>query len=66
MGYHLNHLDEPVFMVGLEPMLAEFGIHYGLESCVGLSTCKMKREILALCISLLKELKAYFRSQGLP
>ena len=33
MGYHLNRLDEPVFMVVPEPMLSEFGIHQRLESC---------------------------------
>ena len=33
MGYHLNRLDEPVFMAGPKPMQTEFGIHYRLESC---------------------------------
>ena len=33
MGYHLNRLDEPVFMAGPKPMLTEFGIHHRLESC---------------------------------
>ena len=31
MGYHLNRLDEPVFMAGSKPML-KFGIHHMLES----------------------------------
>ena len=34
-GYRLNHLDEPVFMAGPKPMLAEIGIHHRLESCIG-------------------------------
>ena len=35
MGYHLNRLDEPVFMAESKPMLTDFDIHYRLESCVG-------------------------------
>ena len=34
MGYRLNRLDEPVFMVVPKPLQTEFGIHYRLESCV--------------------------------
>ena len=34
MGYSLNRLDEPVFMVVSKPMQTEFGIHHRLESCV--------------------------------
>ena len=33
MGYHLNRLDEPVFMAVSKPLLTEFGIHHRLESC---------------------------------
>ena len=33
MGYHLNHLDEPVVMAVQKPMLTEFGIHHRMESC---------------------------------
>ena len=33
MGYHLNRLDEPVFMAGPKPMQTEFGINQRLESC---------------------------------
>ena len=33
VGYRSNCLDEPVFMAGPKPMLTEFGIHHGLESC---------------------------------
>ena len=33
MGYHLNCLDEPVFMAVPKPMLTESGIDYRLESC---------------------------------
>ena len=33
MGYHLNRLDEPVFIEVSKPLLTEFGIHYRLESC---------------------------------
>ena len=33
MGYRLNRLDEPVFLVGPKPMQTEFGIHLRLESC---------------------------------
>ena len=33
MGYRLNGLEEHVFMAEPKPMLAEFGIHYRLESC---------------------------------
>ena len=33
MAYHLNRLDEPVFMAVPKPMLTEFGIHDRLESC---------------------------------
>ena len=36
MGYRLNRLDEPVFIAVSKPMLTEFGIHYGLESCAEL------------------------------
>ena len=35
MGNRLNRLDEPVFMALPKPMQTEFGIHPGLESCVG-------------------------------
>ena len=35
MGYHLNRLDEPVFMAVSKPLLTEFGIHHILESCGG-------------------------------
>ena len=35
MGYHLNCLDEPVFMAGPKPLRTEFGIHHGFESCEG-------------------------------
>ena len=34
MGYHLNHLDEPVFIAVSKPLLTEFGIYLRLESCV--------------------------------
>ena len=34
VGYHLNCIDEPVFMTGPKPMRTEFGIHHRLESCV--------------------------------
>ena len=33
MGYHLNCPDEPVFITGPKPMLTEFGVHHGFESC---------------------------------
>ena len=33
MGYHLNRLDEPVFMAGPKLMRTELGIHLRLESC---------------------------------
>ena len=33
MGYRLNRLDEPVFITLSEPLLTEFDIHHGLESC---------------------------------
>ena len=33
MGYHLNRLDEPVFIAVSKPLLTEFGIHHRLESC---------------------------------
>ena len=33
MGYHLNRLDEPVFMAVSKPLLTGFGIHHRLESC---------------------------------
>ena len=33
MGNRLNRLDETDFMAVPKPMLAEFGIHYRLESC---------------------------------
>ena len=32
MGYHLNLLDEPVFIAVSKPLLTEFGIHPRLES----------------------------------
>ena len=34
MGYHLNRLDEPVFIALSKPLLTVFGIHLRLESCV--------------------------------
>ena len=34
MGYCLNRLDEPIFMVGPKLMQSEFGIRQRLESCV--------------------------------
>ena len=34
MGYHLNRLDEPVFIAVSNPLLTKFGIHLRLESCV--------------------------------
>ena len=33
MGYHLNCLDETVFIAVPKPLLNEFGIHHRLESC---------------------------------
>ena len=33
VGYHLNRLDEPVFIAVSKPLLTEFGIHFRLESC---------------------------------
>ena len=38
MGYHLNGLDEPVFMAVSKPLLTEFGIHLRLESCALISS----------------------------
>ena len=35
MGYRLNRLDEPVFIAVSKPLLTDFGIHRGLESCDG-------------------------------
>ena len=42
MGYHLNCLDEPVFIAGSKPLLNEFGIHLRLESCVSYKIVKIK------------------------
>ena len=36
MGYHLNRLDELVFIAVSKPLLIEFDIHHRLESCVAL------------------------------
>ena len=33
MGYHLNCLDEPIFMANSKCLLTEFGIDHRLESC---------------------------------
>ena len=33
VGYHLNRLNEPVFIAVSKPLLTEFGIHRRLESC---------------------------------
>ena len=33
MGYHLNRLDEPVFIALSKPLLTDLGIHHRLESC---------------------------------
>ena len=33
VGYHLNCLDEPVFMAGPKPVRTKFGIPHRLESC---------------------------------
>ena len=33
MGYHLNHLDDPVLIAVSKPLPTEFGIHHRLESC---------------------------------
>ena len=35
VGYHLNCLDEPLFIAVSKPLLTEFGIHHRLESCEG-------------------------------
>ena len=34
MGYHLNRLDENVFMAVSKPLRTDFGIHHRLEKCV--------------------------------
>ena len=31
--HNLNRLDEPVFIAVSKPLLTEFGIYLGLESC---------------------------------
>ena len=36
-GYHLNRLDEPIFIAVSKPLLTEFGIHLRLESCGSIS-----------------------------
>ena len=36
MGYHLNRLDEPIFMAGPKLMRTEVGIRHRLEICVTL------------------------------
>ena len=33
MGYRLYHRDEPAFRAESKPLLTEFDIHNGLESC---------------------------------
>ena len=33
VGYHLNCLDEPVYLAVSKPLLTEFGIHHRLDSC---------------------------------
>ena len=48
MGYRLNRLDEPVFMVVPKPMLTEFGIHHRLESCVSQRKTIIFKVILSL------------------
>ena len=35
MGYHLNRLDETIFMAVSKPLLTEFDINHRLESCDG-------------------------------
>ena len=45
MGYHLNRLDEPVFIAVSKPLLTEFGIHHKLESCVSASFKKVKNKL---------------------
>ena len=44
MGYCLNRLNEPVFVAVSKPMLTEFGINYGLQSCAQLSKKELKNE----------------------
>ena len=39
-SYRLNRPDESNFMAARKPMLIEFGIHYGLKSCVHHSRLK--------------------------
>ena len=45
MGYHLNRLDEPVFMAVSKRLLTEFGIHQRLESCARFFKQSAKIEI---------------------
>ena len=52
MGYHLNRLDEPVFMAVSKPLLTEFGIHHRLESCVlRKSFCQSKSVLRLSCFT---------------
>ena len=56
MGYHLNRLDEPVFMAVSKPLLTEFGIHHRLESWEVFSKLRFLRQMfltasLILCSS---------------
>ena len=72
MGYHLNCLDELVFMAGPKPMQTEFGIHQRLESCVLFSPLltnfpffSKRNVIMLLCVIILPSatLKAHKTSE---
>lgn len=36
IGYRWNYLDEPIYLVRPKPLVKEFGIYHGLDSCVDL------------------------------
>ena len=48
MGYHLNRIDESVFMAVSKPLLTEFGIHLRLES-----SCAVNQNLYMFVLSLL-------------
>ena len=47
VGYHLNNLDEPVFMAVSKPMLTEIGIHFD-RRVVNTIKAKLKCNLLYL------------------
>ena len=59
----MNCLDEPIFIAVSKPLLTEFGIHHGLESCVA-SQCSIFSFFQMEELELRKEIEAKRKREG--